>query len=31
MLRLRVGRYRVMYIVEDELVTIGRIDQVSQG
>jgi mRNA-degrading endonuclease RelE of RelBE toxin-antitoxin system len=31
MLRLRVGRYRVMYIVEDELVTIGRIDRVSEG
>lgn len=29
MLRLRVGRYRIMYIVEGDLITIQRIDRVS--
>ena len=29
MLRLRVGRYRIMYVVEDDLVTIERVDRVS--
>ena len=26
--RLRVGRYRVMYVVEDELITIERVDRI---
>lgn len=26
--RLRVGRYRVVYIVESDLITIGRVDRV---
>ena len=29
MQRLRVGKYRIMYIVEGDLVTIDRIDRVS--
>jgi mRNA interferase RelE/StbE len=29
LLRLRVGRYRIMYVVEDALITIERIDRVS--
>jgi mRNA-degrading endonuclease RelE of RelBE toxin-antitoxin system len=29
MLRLRVGRYRVMYVVEDDLITIERVDRVG--
>lgn len=28
MLRLRVGPYRVMYVVEDDLITIERVDRV---
>jgi mRNA-degrading endonuclease RelE of RelBE toxin-antitoxin system len=26
--RLRVGSYRIMYVVEDELITVLRIDRV---
>lgn len=26
--RLRVGRYRIMYVVEDGLITIERVDRV---
>ena len=26
--RLRVGRYRIMYVVEDELITIERVDRI---
>ena len=29
MLRLRVGRYRVMYVIEDDLITIERVDRVG--
>ena len=29
MLRLRVGKYRIMYVVEGDLVTIQRVDRVS--
>jgi mRNA-degrading endonuclease RelE of RelBE toxin-antitoxin system len=29
--RLRVGRYRVMYAVEGELITIDRVDRVTDG
>jgi mRNA-degrading endonuclease RelE of RelBE toxin-antitoxin system len=29
MLRLRVGRYRIMYVVEGDLITIERVDRVS--
>jgi hypothetical protein len=29
MLRLRVGRYRIMHVVEGDLVTIERVDRVS--
>ena len=29
MLRLRVGRYRIMYVVEGDLITIQRVDRVS--
>jgi mRNA-degrading endonuclease RelE of RelBE toxin-antitoxin system len=29
MLRLRVGRYRVMDVVEDDLITIERVDRVG--
>ena len=25
--RLRVGRYRIMYVVEDDLITIERVDR----
>jgi mRNA-degrading endonuclease RelE of RelBE toxin-antitoxin system len=28
MRRLRVGQYRIMYMVEDDLITIDRIDRV---
>ncbi len=28
MLRLRVGRYRIMYVVEGDLITIDRVDRV---
>jgi mRNA-degrading endonuclease RelE of RelBE toxin-antitoxin system len=31
MLRLRAGRYRIMYVVEDDLITIERVDRVSEG
>ena len=31
MLRLRVGSYRIMYVVEGDLITIERIDRVSGG
>jgi len=31
MLRLRVGRYRIMYVVEGDLITIERVDRVSGG
>ena len=27
--RLRVGAYRVMYVVEEDIVTIERVDRVS--
>jgi mRNA-degrading endonuclease RelE of RelBE toxin-antitoxin system len=27
MLRLRVGRYRIMYVVEGDLITIDRVDR----
>jgi mRNA-degrading endonuclease RelE of RelBE toxin-antitoxin system len=27
--RLRVGRYRVMYIVEADLITVDRVDRVA--
>jgi mRNA-degrading endonuclease RelE of RelBE toxin-antitoxin system len=29
MLRLRVGQYRIMYVVEGDLITIERIDRVT--
>jgi hypothetical protein len=29
MLRLRAGRYRIMYMVEGDLVTIERVDRVD--
>jgi mRNA-degrading endonuclease RelE of RelBE toxin-antitoxin system len=29
MLRLRVGTYRIMYVVEGDLITIDRVDRVS--
>ena len=29
MRRLRVGQYRIMYMVEDDLITIDRIDRVT--
>jgi mRNA-degrading endonuclease RelE of RelBE toxin-antitoxin system len=29
MLRLRVGKYRIMYVVEGDLITIQRVDRVS--
>ncbi|MQY07032.1 type II toxin-antitoxin system RelE family toxin [Actinomadura macrotermitis] len=25
--RLRIGRYRVMYRIEDEVITLGRVDR----
>lgn len=31
MLRLRAGRYRIMYAVEGDLITIERVDRVSGG
>jgi hypothetical protein len=31
MLRLRAGRYRIMYAVEGDLITIERVDRVSRG
>jgi mRNA-degrading endonuclease RelE of RelBE toxin-antitoxin system len=30
MLRLRVGRYRVMYVVEGDLITVDRVDRVER-
>ena len=29
MFRLRAGRYRIMYVVEGDLITIERVDRVS--
>jgi hypothetical protein len=29
MLRLRVGKYRIMYVIEGDLITIQRVDRVS--
>ncbi len=29
--RLRVGRYRVMYVVEGDLITIDRVGRVADG
>jgi len=26
--RLRVGRYRIMYVVEEDLITIERVDRI---
>jgi mRNA interferase RelE/StbE len=26
--RLRVGRYRIMYVVDDDLITIERVDRI---
>jgi mRNA-degrading endonuclease RelE of RelBE toxin-antitoxin system len=31
MFRLRSGRYRIMYVVENDLITIERVDRVSGG
>jgi mRNA-degrading endonuclease RelE of RelBE toxin-antitoxin system len=31
MVRLHVGRYRVMYVVEGDLITVDRVDRVSEG
>jgi mRNA-degrading endonuclease RelE of RelBE toxin-antitoxin system len=31
MLRLRVGRYRVMYVVDGDLITIDRVDRAGSG
>jgi mRNA-degrading endonuclease RelE of RelBE toxin-antitoxin system len=31
MRRLRVGRYRIMYVVEGDLITIERVDRVGGG
>jgi mRNA-degrading endonuclease RelE of RelBE toxin-antitoxin system len=31
MLRLRVGRYRIMYVVEGDLITIDRVDRTGGG
>lgn len=31
MLRLRVGRYRIMYVVEGDLITIDRVDRAGGG
>jgi mRNA-degrading endonuclease RelE of RelBE toxin-antitoxin system len=31
MLRLRVGRYRVMYVVEGDLITVDRVDRVEHA
>ena len=28
---VRVGRYRIMYVVEDDLITIDRVDRVGGG
>jgi mRNA-degrading endonuclease RelE of RelBE toxin-antitoxin system len=29
--RLRAGKYRVMYVVEGDLITINRVDRVNDG
>jgi mRNA-degrading endonuclease RelE of RelBE toxin-antitoxin system len=31
MLRLRIGKYRIMYVVEGDLITIERVDRVGGG
>lgn len=31
MLRLRAGRYRIMYLVEGDLITIERVDRLPSG
>ena len=31
MVRLHVGRYRVMYMLESDLITVERVDRVSEG
>ena len=31
MVRLHVGRYRIMYTAESDLITIERVDRVSEG
>jgi mRNA-degrading endonuclease RelE of RelBE toxin-antitoxin system len=31
LLRLRVGSYRIMYVVEGDLITIDRVDRASGG
>ena len=31
MLRLRVGTYRIMYIIEGDLITIQRVDRISRN
>jgi mRNA-degrading endonuclease RelE of RelBE toxin-antitoxin system len=31
MFRLRVGKYRIMYVVEGDLITIERVDRVDGG
>ncbi len=31
MVRLHVGRYRVMYVVEGDLITVERVDRVGEG
>ncbi len=30
-LRLRVGRYRIMYVVEGDLITVERVDRIAGG
>lgn len=27
--RLRVGRYRIMYVVDDDVITVERVDRVT--
>ncbi|MGH3254813.1 MAG: type II toxin-antitoxin system RelE family toxin [Streptosporangiaceae bacterium] len=27
--RLRVGRYRIMYVVDDDVITVDRVDRVA--
>ena len=31
MLRLRVGTYRIMYMIEGDLITIQRVDRTSRN
>lgn len=31
MVRIRLGRYRIMYVVEGDVITIERVDRVSDG